>query len=296
LFQKRKVNWDLSINNSFNRDVLTKLPNNLRQMEVLITDAGGSVPVIYRLGRNSLSNLLYNTMGVYASTNDVPVNLATGKRQQLGAGSGFYFQGGDPRWTDVNGDYVIDQNDLLPIGNPVPKVTGGINSRTTYGNFVLNVNVTYTLFRDLLNSSMAGMFRNYSQPANLNAMLPIDAFNYWLPNGDAKDVGTANAVYPNPFDFRRAGILQPFRTNQTLFLEDGSYWKINNVTLLYNVDRKWLARYHMTSLRISLSANNVYTFSNYSGPDPELVTALGRDISGGFPNARSYSVGLSVQF
>lgn len=296
LFKQKAINWDISINSSFNRDVLTKLPNNLRQMEIDITDAGGSVPIIYRVGRNSLSNLLYYTQGVYGSTGDVPVNLATGKRQQLGAGSGFYFQGGDPRWTDVNGDYVIDQNDLLPLGNPVPKVTGGIGSRTAYKNFTLNVNITYTLFRDLLNSAMAGMFNNYTQPTNINALLPIENFNYWRPSETVKDAGTVNAAYPNPYDFRRAGTLQPFRTNQTLFLEDGSYWKINNVVLVYNVDRKFLSRFGMTSLRLSLSANNVYTFSNYSGPDPELVTALGRDISGGFPNARSYAAGINIQF
>lgn len=296
LFKKKKVNWDLSINGALNRDVLTALPNNLRQMEIPINDAGASVPIIYRIGRNSLSNLLYHTQGVYGSTGDVPVNLATGRRQQLGAGSGFYFQGGDPRWTDVNGDYVIDANDLLPIGNPVPKVTGGVNSRTTYKGFTLNVNVTYTLFRDLLNSAMADMFRNYSQPTAINALLPIEAFTYWRPTDLGKGTGSVNAGFPNPFDFRRAGILQPFRTNQTLFLEDGSYWKINNLVLAYNVDRNLLNRYGMTSLRLSLSANNVYTFSNYSGPDPELVTALGRDVSGGFPNARSYAIGVNIQF
>jgi TonB-linked SusC/RagA family outer membrane protein len=301
LFKEKTITWDLSVIGSLNRDVLTALPNNLRQMEIAINDAGGSVPIIYRIGRNSLSNLLYHTQGVYGSTGDVPVNLATGKRQQLGAGSGFYFQGGDPRWTDVNGDYVIDQNDLLPIGNPVPKVTGGINSRTTYKGFTLNVNITYTLFRDLLNSTMAGMFQNYSKPVpdagyQPTALLPINDFNYWLPSETVKGAGTVNALYPNPYDFRRAGTLQPFRTNQTLFLEDGSYWKINNVVLGYNVDRNFLSRFGMTSLRLSLSANNVYTFSNYSGPDPELVTALGRDISGGFPNARSYAVGINIQF
>ena len=84
--------------------------------------------------------------------------------------------------------------------------------------------------------------------------------------------------------------------NQTLFQEDGSYFKINNVTLGYNFNREKLKRIHITSLRLYATANNVYTFSNYSGPDPELVTALGRDDSGGYPRSRSYTIGFQVQF
>jgi hypothetical protein len=295
--QSHPLQWTLSVNGALSRDILTELPSGLRQMTVQIKDNGGNVPIIYKIGRNSLSNLLLNTQGVYAGTADVPVNIATGKRQQLGAGSGFYFQGGDPRWTDVNGDYVIDDNDLLPIGNPVPRVTGGINSLTSYKNFQLSVNVSYTLKRDLLNTSLAQMFQNYTNPTSLSGMLPIDKYKYWKPAETiGKPGGTSNAQYPNPFDFRRAPILQPFRTNQTLFLEDGSYWKVNNVVLSYNVNPKNLHRWGMTSLRLTLTANNVYTFSNYSGPDPELVTALGRDNSNGYPNARSYAVGVGIQF
>ena len=300
LKQSKAWQWSISVNGGLNKDVLTKLPNDLRQMTVGINETVNgvttSVPVVYRIGRNSLSNLMFHTQGIYASTADVPVNIATGKRLQLGSGTGYYFQGGDPRWTDINGDYVIDENDLLPIGNPQPLVTGGIGSQLSYMGFQLNINVTYTIARDLLNTALADALKNYTSPTSLNALLPIDNFNYWKPSPADKGTGTANAQYPNPYDFRRAGTLMPFRTNQTLFLEDGTYWKINNMVLLYNVNRDVLKRFGMTSCRLSLSANNVYTFSNYSGPDPELVTGLGRDNSGGYPNARSYAVGVNIQF
>ena len=130
--------------------------------------------------------------------------------------------------------------------------------------------------------------------SKLKGLLPIENYNYWNPFLDGKT--TAGATYPNPYDFRRAGRLQPFRTNQTLFLEDGSYWKINNVVLGYNFDKQLISRFGMSSCRLSLTANNVYTFSKYSGPDPELVTGLGRDNSNGYPNARSYAVSVNIQF
>ncbi len=296
--QARPFQWTVSVNGAVNRDVLTSLPNDLRQMTINITDNGGSVPVVYKIGRNSLSNLLYHTQGVISSTTDVPVNRSTGRRMQLGVGAGnpFYFQGGDPRWTDVNGDYIIDDNDLLAIGNPVPRVTGGLNSMMSYKAFQLSINGSYTLVRDLLNTSMAQQFQNYTSPTSTNSMLPINNYNYWQPVANDKTSGTTNAQYPNPYDFRRASTLLPYRTNQTLFLEDGSYWKINNIVLIYNVQRNLLKRLHMSSCRLTLTANNVYTFSNYSGPDPELVTALGRDNSGGYPAARSYAAGINIQF
>lgn len=298
LKQSKKVQWTLTASGGFNRDVLTRLPGGLRQHVTTTNEQGVQVPVVRRIGRNALSNLLFLTQGVYGSTADVPVNKSNGQLQKLGAGSGFYFQGGDPRWTDVNGDYVIDNADLLPLGNPVPRITGGIFSNTSYKNFQLNVQVSYTLFRDLLNNAMSQQFQYYTNPADpaVKGLLPIDKFDYWKPVDGSKDQGSPNAQYPNPFDFRRAGTLQPFRSNQTLFLEEGSYWKINNIVLAYNFNRKMIAALGMTSCRLTLTANNVYTFSNYSGPDPELVTQLGRDNSGGYPTARSYALGISIQF
>ncbi len=290
--------WDISVNGALNRNINTRLPNDIRQYVKEIYDGYGNVPIVYKIGRNGTkANLMYVTDGVFGSTADVPVNPATGKRLQYGGGNtGFYFQGGDPHWVDINGDYVINEEDLVPVGSPIPVINGGITSYMTYKGFTLNINASYTLIRDILNTAMAAQFQNYSEPTTLSALLPISEFDYWRPSGTNKNVGSSNAKYPNPFDFRRAVTLKPFRTNQTLFMEDGSYWKINTITLSYNLQKALYSKLGMTSCRIALTANNVYTFSNYSGPDPELVTDLGRDISNGYPNARSYSLNISIQF
>jgi TonB-linked SusC/RagA family outer membrane protein len=294
--QGKPLQWSLSVNGAINNAVLTKLPNDERQRIQKFTDNDGVViPIVYRLGKSPFSNLVYHTSGVFASTADVPVNPQTGLRLQKGRNSGIFFQGGDPRWTDINGDYIIDEQDLVSAGNPIPKITGGFNSLTTYKNFTLSVNVTYTLMRDLLNTSLAKTFQNFYNPTAANALVPINEYDFWKPGAD-KTSGSTAAKYPNPFDFRRAGQIDPYRSDQTLFMEDGSYWKINNVTLKYNFDRNWTKRMGVTSANIYVTLNNVYTFSNYSGPDPELVTQLGRDNSGGYPNRRSLAVGANIQF
>ncbi|MGJ7031185.1 SusC/RagA family TonB-linked outer membrane protein [Niabella hirudinis] len=299
---EKPLQWTVRVTGNHNRGILARLPDGLREMEASVTDAGGSVPIVQRLGRNPVSNLLYYTNGIYASTADVPVNPATGKRQQLGIGSGFYFQGGDPRWVDVNGDYIIDSKDLQPIGNPEPLFFGGLlNELMLNRSLSLSINMAYVYKRDLLNAVTASQLQKYSNPYGFNVsgnggLTPIDQYNYWKPLNADRSVGTAGAQYPNPFDFRRAGTLSPFRTNQTLFMEDGSYLKIGSIVLGYMVDRQFTQRYGISQLRVTLSANNVYTFSKYSGPNPENVTSLGRDVSGGYPSARTYAAGINVQF
>ncbi len=289
------VQWTLSATGDLKRRLITRLPEGKREFVFNVNDDGKVIPVVYRVGRD-LTPLLYYNRGVYASTDDVPVNPATGLRQQLGNQS-FYFQGGDPKWVDVNGDYVIDEEDMLPLGNPFPRTTGGIVSNVQWNNFMLITQVNYTLIRDVLNEASASDLANFSN--NIfggTALPPIESYNYWKPDAVGSTSGTVGAVYPNPFDFRRSGVLQPFRTNQSLFLEDGSYWKIGQITLSYNFMKETIRRLGMTSARLAFTAANVYTFSKYTGPDPELVSGLGRDNSKGYPNARTYSLSLNVQF
>ncbi|MFT3903628.1 MAG: SusC/RagA family TonB-linked outer membrane protein [Niabella sp.] len=295
---KPNVKWTLSANGSVNKTVMAKLPNGIREfIKSDFSDANMSVPIVMRLGRNQFSNLMYRTEGVYASDADVPINPATGLRKQYGNGQGLYFKAGDPIWTDVNGDYIIDEKDLVPLGNPEPKYYGGISSNLIFNNFTLNVNVSYYIKRDVINLASSQRFQAYTNPYNMNAMLSIADYDYWKPN-NINDLtqGTIGAEYPNPFDFRRANSLGTFRSNQTLFMENGSYWKLNDVTLLYNVPRDLISKYGMSSLRLSLSGSNLLILTKYSGANPEQVSPLGRDMSNGYPNARQYSFGINVQF
>ncbi|MGC4235688.1 MAG: SusC/RagA family TonB-linked outer membrane protein [Niabella sp.] len=295
---RERVKWTISTNASVNKTIMAKLPDGMREYVISdFRDANSDVPVVMRLGRNQFSNLMYRTEGVYASDADVPVNPATGLKKQFGTGQNLYFKAGDPIWTDVNGDYIIDDKDLVPLGNPEPKYYGGINSNLIYHNFTLNVNVQYFIGRDVINMASAQRFQAYTNPTSMNAMLSIADYNYWKPtnSGDLTS-GTVGADYPNPFDFRRANSIGSFRTNQTMFLENGSYWKLGDVTLLYNVPRDIISKYGMSSLRFSLSAYNLLILTKYTGANPEQVSALGRDVSNGYPNARQFSVGVNVQF
>lgn len=285
--------WSLniSVNGALNKDYAAALPDNVRQL--LVGDASAyNQSILYRLGINSLSNVLLHYKGVYESDDQVPVNPATGLRYRMGGtvSEEKFFRAGDPIWTDLNGDYILDEKDYVIVGNSQPVFTGGVNIFLQYKNWALNTQWYATIKRDIMNNALADRFRNYSDPTSEGALVPLSDLNYWTPE-------QVDAQFPNPFDFRRFGFYDPFRYDQTLFQEDGSYLKFQTATLSYNFDRAYIqGLLGITSARLYLTANNIFTFTKYSGPDPELVSALGRDSSSGYPNRRSFTFGLNVQF
>ncbi|WP_206367071.1 SusC/RagA family TonB-linked outer membrane protein [Sphingobacterium sp. SGG-5] len=286
-----KVSWDLTLIGAWNDDVLTMLPDGNREF-MKYDDQYNTFHTLYRLGRNSMSFVLFDYRGTFATDGDVPVNPATGEPYKTA--EGYYFQGGDPYWTDLNGDYILDNSDMVVVGNAQPKMTGGINTFLRYKGISLNAQLSYTYGRDVINAALAKQMESYGSPFGRyggrkeSTLLPLDRYDFWRQSGDV-------SALPNPFDFRRTAV-RPFRANQTLFMEDGSYLKVNYITLGYNFPREWTQKYSVTSMRVYVTGNNLYSFSSYSGPNPELVTSAGYDRTDGYPTPRSYTVGLSVQF
>lgn len=284
------VTWTITLTGAMNKDYITQLPNGKREI-LRVDNSPNGQSILYRVGRNSFTNVLYNSRGVYANNAAVQVDPVTGAPITAQNGSSYsYLQAGDPRWTDLNGDYMINQYDLVYAGNAQHMINGGLQNFVQYKNYSLNLMTTFSLIRSILNNPIARRFQNFASPLTNSSLVPIDEYNYW------KSVNSTDAKYPNPYDYRRYNLYQPFRYNQTLFEEDGSYWKGSTATFSYNVDRKVLKRYGISSARAYLSVNNVFLLQQYSGPNAELVSALGRDQSNGYPMRRSVNLGVNVQF
>lgn len=286
---------DISLSLAINKDVITKLPNESRQ--IINSDA----MVVNRLGSNALSNYLLVNKGVYATDEDVPVNPATGERMKVSNNkkNGYvYLAAGDPIWADINGDYIIDDRDKVVVGNSQPRLTGGFNINLKYKAFSINTNFSFVMKRDIINAALADRFGAYGDPLSQNlyemgALTPIESYSFWTQD-------RVNAKYPNPFDYIRGGRkdhqVNFFRRDQTLFMEDGSYFKINGISVAYTFPKKILEYFNLHRLQLNASVNNIYTFTNYSGVNPENVNSLGYDVSGGYPNSRNYTVGVSIDF
>ncbi|MCD2423390.1 SusC/RagA family TonB-linked outer membrane protein [Niabella pedocola] len=286
-----KWQWNVNMNGSINKNVMTGLPGNSRL--IIKADADNAQDIVYRLGRSNLSYILYNYRGVFKSDKDVPVDPATGLPYRVQTDKGvYYFQAGDPYWTDLDGNYISNAYDRVIAGSAATKISGGLQSLVKYGGWSLSVAMSYLYGRDILNNALAQRLAAYSTPFNIQkdaSLIPVGDTRFWSP-------ANPDGTIPNPYNYLYTSMYNPFRFDQTLFMEDGSYFKINTVTLAYMLPKSFTTRYKMTRLQVYATANNVYTFSNYSGPDPELVTDLGKDRSDGYPNRRSYTLGVNIQF
>lgn len=158
------------------------------------------------------------------------------------------------------------------------------------------VNTSFVFKRDIVNSVLAKTFQSYNNPVRKKidelrknaALAPIESYNFWTENN------RYNAVYPNPYNYHHNKVIDPFREEQTLFLEDGSYFKLNTVSLSYRFPTQWLNFFKVRAVTLKASVNNIWTFSSYSGISPENVNGLGRDHSGGYPSSRTWTVGVAL--
>jgi hypothetical protein len=203
---------------------------------------------------------------------------------------------------DANGDYVLDERDLQVTGNTQPILTGGLSNTIGYKNFSLNIYASYTAKRSILNNALADRLRLLSDPfgrdkwdnktigEKTRSVVPLDNLRMWNGQGDN------GATYANAYDYGHNFYTNPFRYEQTLWQEEGSYFKINQITLAYIFQKNLTKRIGLNNIRTFISATNIATFSTYSGPNAENVTAIGRDGSNGYPVPRQYNLGFNVEF
>lgn len=192
---------------------------------------------------------------------------------------------GDIRFKDLNGDGRVDDQDVQPIGNPNPKFTMGFTNTFAFKGFDLSV---------FLYSSYGGKIFNYSrrqteamQNQNNNQLTTV--LNRYTENNP-------NATMPRYNQWHNNNIRISDR-----YVEDGSYLRIQNVQLGYTVPKKWAQKIKAGNIHFYVSAQNLKTFTKYSGYDPELGainnSAMYMNIDNGhYPIPRTYTVGANIEF
>jgi TonB-linked SusC/RagA family outer membrane protein len=210
---------------------------------------------------------------------------------------------GDIRFKDLNGDSIINTDDQTIIGNPNPDFTFGFNNTLTIGPFDISVYLQGSYGADILNYSrvsIEGQTSPYSNQAatvdNRSRYLLID------PEGDATDPD--NVVLANPgTDIPRFATNDVNRNNRMSdrFIEDGSYLRIQNVSLAYTLPSNLTQKVRIQRLRVYVNAQNLYTFTNYSGYDPEIgafnQNARMQNVDmGRYPTPRMFIFGVDVDF
>ena len=185
---------------------------------------------------------------------------------------------GDIRYVDINNDGVINSNDRTNVGDPIPAATMGFNLTMKYKNFDFS---TYA-FANIGND----MVRNYERVLSDANRLDYN-LDRWTGEGTSNTVPrvTTGATGNNVFS--------------DYFVEDASFVRINKVELGYSLDAKAIETAGMSSARIYVGVNNLYTFTKYMGYDPAASTGapIGGGIDQGFyPVPRTYMIGASINF
>ncbi len=188
-------------------------------------------------------------------------------------------------------DGRIDNNDLQIVGSPLPVHFGGFNHTLSYKNFDLAVFFQWSYGNDIYNETR-GFVEDVGRPtiSAIGNNLSRQALDRWTRPGDAgrtfRGINYGNNYASQPID---------------RYLEDGSYLRLKNVSLGYTLPGRVLGKWGIESLRVYATANNLLTFTRYSGFDPEVShnietnVATGID-SGTFPQAQTYLFGLNVTF
>jgi len=215
----------------------------------------------------------YKTDGIYAT--------------QAEADAGPTFNGnpnkaGDVRFVDIDGDGNVNDMDKTNIGNPNPDFTYGFNADMRYKNFTLSMLFTGVQGNDILNGNLLVETNAVGTAENIRPEAYHDAWSTGNPDG----------AYP------RIGATTASDVPSDRLIEDGSYFRLNNITLGYDMN---FEKSFIQSLKLYVSGNNVFTITDYSGYDPELTsflydgTIIGVDWVG-TPNISSYVLGVNIKF
>lgn len=199
-----------------------------------------------------------------------------------------YYTVGDIRYLDANGDGEISvEKDAVYVGSPLPKAQGGILSELQWRGFDFNLVFNYSLGRTIVNGSKASALSVNGQNLESPILANIRDYTFWEQSGDASD-------------FARLAFEQGknnFGTTSDKFIEKVNYLRLKSLVLGYTLPEDWTKKVHLSKVRLYVSGENLLTWTNYTGLDPESVDIMtGFDNNRTYPLNRKFTLGLSVNF
>ena len=293
---KTNFKWNTNFNIAFNRNKVIALNqgqeaifvnparvNGLNEFQY-ITQVGQPVGQIYGLKFDGLYQLddfnWNNSLGVYELKDGIPDN------------------GGQPapgsvKYIDQNGDGTITEEDRQVIGNTTPKFIGGLTNTFEYKGFDLQVFFQWSYGADVLNLNRVEL----ESPSGSKQNGLVALLDQWTPSN------TNTNIHAYVYDRNFGRPITGTRVSD-LYVEDGSFLRLKTVSLGYNLPKKFLTKGFIKSARFSVSAQNIFTWSNYSGYDPEVSVdprgvsrALAPNLDwSAYPQSVTITSGLNLTF
>lgn len=271
----KKIRYFTALNLTYNKNEMTRVANPEKTLPFgaswavtpNITRTQEGYPIAYFYG--------YKTDGIFQNMAEVYQHIgSSGELLQKNA------QPGDVRFVDVNGDGKIDPDDRTMIGNPTPEWTIGFNGSVEYRNFDFSVLVTGTYGNDIFNGSQRQDLRYTNRTT--------DILERWTGEGTSNTVPRYTWIDVN----------NNYRVSD-LYIEDGSYLRIKNIQFGYSLASAALKKMGALHCRVYISAENLFTLTNYTGADPEIGALSAFDIGidrGIYPQPRTWRIGTTISF
>ena len=282
----KNFQWMTSFNIAFNRNKVTALTRNQYSLFSPVSwdqRFNSQYPYVTQVGKPSGLMYGYIYEGTYKESDfingstlksGIPYSSSTGRAN---------VKPGDPKYADVNGDGIIDDNDRTVIGCGQPLHTGGFGNTFYFYGFDVNIFFSWSYGNDILNANRL-IFEN-GNISNLNQLSSYTGRydSVKNPDSDIPAIG-ANDMY----------------VDSSRVVEDGSFLKLRNISVGYTLPRSALRKMHFDTMRVYVSADNIWTWTNYSGPDPEVSTrnsvlTPGFDWSA-YPRSFGLTAGISFTF
>ena len=266
------LSFEVTSTNSFLKNEITALAPGIDAFGDNIAYRG-IAPIRNSVGESISTFFGYNVIGYFNSADEVANSPA-----QDGKGLGRF------RYEDVNGDGAITPDDRTVIGSAVPDFTGGLDLVLRYKNLEFQTYWYGSVGNEIFNQSkwftdFFGTFEGSAKGAS--------AFNSWTPQ-----LGN-NAGSPI---WESASNLSTSGASNSWYVEDGSYLRLVQLRIGYNFDTNLVESLGLRKFSVGLSANNIWTLTDYSGLDPQVAgpdTNFGIDV-GNFPVTPSYAITLEI--
>lgn len=271
--------YGVNVNLTHNRNKVLRIANGNGLIEGNAAILAQNTGAFYRAEEGKPLGYFYGyrTAGIFQNQEQIDsyISEATGLPIMPAA------KPGDVIFVDTDGDGTITTEDRTDIGNPYPDLTYGININLAYKGFDLAVNGYGVAGNQIARSYRSGTDKPYDN-------YTTEILGRWTGEGTSNRLPAINGSAIN------------WQYVSDLYIEDGDYFRITNITLGYDF-KSLFPRMPLQRLRVYGSVQNPFTFTRYSGMDPEIgygggdAWASGIDL-GYYPGSRSYLVGLSIEY
>lgn len=295
ILRRDNLKWDMTFNIARNWNRLEKSLNGVDFQTY--GEAGYFDSNVSVIGKPLNGLYVYKDKGYYNSDEEVPYIYEDGRKIYLrGDSYRQYYRAGDRILMDMDGNGSVATSwplleDRVYAGSPLPKASGGIISTLNWKGFDVNMLFSYVLGRHILNAgkgasvgtSLGLTLDDLTKPV----FADLDKVTFWQQPGDKADF---------PVNRLEAG-LGNFTTILSSNVENVSYLKLKTLTIGYTLPQKWTRCAGMESVRVFISGENLFTITNYTGPDPESVDVVtGVDNFGNYPLSTRVTLGLTLNF